>query len=45
MVLSGHKLPVTKIKFIPSMNLLISVSEDKSIKIWSVKDGKNYQTI
>lgn len=38
--LSGHTRPVTNLVFSSDGNLLASASEDQSIRIWDMKDGR-----
>lgn len=38
--LSGHTRPVTNMVFSPDGNLLASASEDRSIRVWDLRDGR-----
>ncbi len=42
--LIGHKGSVTAVSFSPDDKLIATVSEDKTVKIWSI-DGENIQTL
>ncbi|CAI4472404.1 BAI_1a_G0019820.mRNA.1.CDS.1 [Saccharomyces cerevisiae] len=41
----AHVSEITKLKFFPSGEALISSSQDMQLKIWSVKDGSNPRTL
>ena len=43
-ILKGHTLPVHDLA-IYSPNVLVSVSNDWTARFWSIKDGKNIQTL
>eukprot|EP01027_Heterolobosea_sp_BB2_P012283 GEZU01017813.1.p1 GENE.GEZU01017813.1~~GEZU01017813.1.p1 ORF type:complete len:253 (-),score=19.04 GEZU01017813.1:440-1198(-) len=38
--LSGHRAPVTGVLFHPTFNLLVSASEDASIRVWDFESGE-----
>ena len=44
-VLKGHSAPVKSIQFNCDGNYLLSASDDKTIKMWSVIDKKFIQTL
>jgi len=43
--LVGHRSPVTSVVFHPSFNLVVSASEDSTIKIWNADEGKIERTL
>jgi platelet-activating factor acetylhydrolase IB subunit alpha len=44
-VLTGHRLPVTRIAFHPQYSLLASASEDATVKIWDWETGEFERTL
>jgi len=43
--LVGHRSPITAVCFHPSFNLVVSASEDSSIKVWDYDSGKIERTL
>jgi len=43
--LSGHRAPVTKVLFHPIFSLMISASEDATVKIWDFETGDYERTL
>ena len=43
--LSGHRLPVTKVLFHPVYSVVVSASEDTSIKVWDFESGSFERTL
>lgn len=43
--LSGHRGPVTRVAFHPIFNLIVSASEDATIKIWDYETGDYERTL
>ncbi|KAB7494522.1 Lissencephaly-1-like protein [Armadillidium nasatum] len=43
--LSGHRAPVTKVIFHPKYSLLVSSSEDATIKVWEFETGDYEKTL
>lgn len=43
--LSGHRSPITKLTFHPLFSLLVSSSEDSTIKIWDWETGDFERTV
>eukprot|EP00039_Didymoeca_costata_P019380 m.337315 g.337315 ORF g.337315 m.337315 type:complete len:409 (+) comp18099_c0_seq1:207-1433(+) len=43
--LTGHRLPVTCVKFHPVFSVFVSGSEDASIKIWDYESGEYERTL
>lgn len=43
--LSGHRAPVTKVLFHPVFSLMVSSSEDASIKVWDFETGDYEKTL
>lgn len=44
-VLQGHRLPVLKVAFHPTFNLIASASEDTTVKIWDWETGEFERTL
>jgi WD40 repeat protein len=40
----GHEEPVTCLSYLPNMHLLVSGSEDNTVRTWDISSGKNVQT-
>lgn len=43
--LSGHRAPVTRVKIHPSYSVMVSSSEDASIKVWDYESGDYERTL
>ena len=43
--LSGHRAPVTRVVFHPIFSLMVSASEDATIKIWDFETGDYERTL
>lgn len=43
--LQGHRLPVLKVAFHPTFNLIASASEDTTVKIWDWETGEFERTL
>ncbi|TMW58849.1 hypothetical protein Poli38472_006994 [Pythium oligandrum] len=43
--LSGHSKKVNDVEFHPSADLLVSASQDKTVKVWSATEGGNYAAV
>lgn len=44
-IFQGHSAPVTGGKFTPEGHYIISISEDKSLRVWNPKSGENIHKI
>ncbi|EGN95623.1 hypothetical protein SERLA73DRAFT_186732 [Serpula lacrymans var. lacrymans S7.3] len=44
-VLTGHRLPITRVAFHPQYSLLASASEDGTVKIWDWETGEFERTL
>ena len=44
-VLTGHRLPITRVAFHPQYSLLASASEDGTVKIWDWETGDFERTL
>lgn len=43
--LSGHRSPITRVTFHPSFNIIVSASEDSSIKVYDWETGEFERTV
>lgn len=43
--LSGHRMPITRVIFHPVYNVMVSASEDASIKVWDYESGDFERTL
>ncbi len=44
-ILAGHTRPITAIAFSPDGQLLVSASQDETIRLWQIPQGKPLQTL
>lgn len=44
-IFQGHSAPVTGGKFTPEGHYIVSISEDKSLRVWNPKSGENIHKI
>eukprot|EP01006_Ploeotia_vitrea_P053094 TRINITY_DN67753_c9_g2_i1.p1 TRINITY_DN67753_c9_g2~~TRINITY_DN67753_c9_g2_i1.p1 ORF type:complete len:498 (+),score=242.11 TRINITY_DN67753_c9_g2_i1:194-1495(+) len=44
-VLNGHRGPITRVLFHPVFNVLVSASEDSTVKMWDYESGQFERTI
>jgi len=42
--MSGHRLPITRVLFHPTFNIIVSASEDATIKVWDFETGEFERT-
>ena len=40
-MLKGHKYPVSSVVFSPNGRCLVSASDDRSVRIWTIRDGSS----